>query len=190
MDLTPRPTTYKGIQMRSRLEARYAASFDRGHFAWTYEPQCFANDGGQYLPDFELHDVEVAHAFTPGWLDPFMPPRVRSIYVEVKPPGHDLAAVCQRMEIILDSDADAGLLLLSEEYAREGDPGSSDGLILMPAIGGSSMWIQAWLMTRTGKDGPAPGVIVVGFWTYFRLSGFRLAGEAEPLSTGDPECAA
>lgn len=47
-----RPTTYKGIQMRSRLEADYAASLDHQGYRWAYEPQCFASDAGQWLPDF------------------------------------------------------------------------------------------------------------------------------------------
>ena len=47
-----RPTTYKGIQMRSRLEADYAAYLDRRDCTWEYEPVCFASDEGQWLPDF------------------------------------------------------------------------------------------------------------------------------------------
>jgi hypothetical protein len=178
--LSPRPTTYKGIKMRSRLEARYAALFDERRFSWTYEPGCFANQEGQYLPDFELHDIDVAHAFTPGWVDPFLGARVRSVYVEVKPPDHALAEVCRRMEIILDSDADSGLLLLSEVY--DGDhPAGSDGLVLLPSIGGQSMWLQAWLHER---EPPRAGLLVVGLWTYFRISGFRLP------DVEDPGCAA
>lgn len=68
-----RPTTYKGIQMRSRLEARYAAWLDGIEADWQYEPQCFADDTfGQYLPDFVVRDVHVVG-------------RRRSVYVEVKP---------------------------------------------------------------------------------------------------------
>lgn len=58
-----RPTIYKGIPMRSRLEALWAAQFDSGGyvareddpgFRWTYEPVCFADGRRQYLPDFGL----------------------------------------------------------------------------------------------------------------------------------------
>lgn len=63
--LAPRPTTYKGIAMRSRLEAAWAEQFDAWGQAWQYEPQCYASEEGQYLPDFLL---------TPG-----------SVFVEVKP---------------------------------------------------------------------------------------------------------
>src|SRR5262245_46645920 len=47
-----RPTIYNGIQMRSRLEARIAAVLDGMGAEWAYEPQAFASNNGQYLPDF------------------------------------------------------------------------------------------------------------------------------------------
>lgn len=49
-----RPTLYKGTQMRSRTEARFAAHLDQCGFPWAYEPVCFADERGQYLPDFEV----------------------------------------------------------------------------------------------------------------------------------------
>lgn len=48
-----RPTLYRGIRMRSRLEADYAAHLDANGEKWTYEPECFASAEGQWLPDFE-----------------------------------------------------------------------------------------------------------------------------------------
>lgn len=63
-----RPTKYKGIQMRSRLEAKFAQHLDSHKITWEYESECFADELGQYLPDFTLR-VE-------GDAD---------IYVEVKP---------------------------------------------------------------------------------------------------------
>jgi hypothetical protein len=49
-----RPTLYKGIQMRSRLEADYAGYLDRRGHLWEYEPDCFAGPDGQRLPDFRI----------------------------------------------------------------------------------------------------------------------------------------
>ena len=53
-----RPTMYRGIRMRSRLEADYAAFLDRAcpilTAKWEYEPICFAGRQGQYLPDFRI----------------------------------------------------------------------------------------------------------------------------------------
>lgn len=50
------PTKYKGIQMRSRLEATWASFFDLLGWKWEYEP-CIdfpVNDEGRWVPDFEI----------------------------------------------------------------------------------------------------------------------------------------
>jgi len=86
-----RPTTYKGIQMRSRLEAGYAAFLDSQPDSptWEYEPRAFANEDGQYLPDFVVKEI---------------------VYVEVKPNSErDLDGVLRRMHIIQDTHPDAWL---------------------------------------------------------------------------------
>ena len=71
--LKARPTTYKGIEMRSRLEGKYAQWLDRvGGNEWIYEPKCFADETGQYLPDFLVRGVQ----FFEWTVD---------VYVEVKP---------------------------------------------------------------------------------------------------------
>jgi hypothetical protein len=50
-----RPTTYRGILMRSRLEAYFAAMLDGWPNAtWEYEPECFAGPSNQWLPDFRV----------------------------------------------------------------------------------------------------------------------------------------
>lgn len=47
------PTTYKGVNFRSRLEARWAVMFDALGWAWDYEPL----DLQGYIPDFILRGV-------------------------------------------------------------------------------------------------------------------------------------
>ena len=47
------PTVYKGVQMRSRLEARWAAVFDALGAKWEYEP--FDLNG--WIPDFLVHEL-------------------------------------------------------------------------------------------------------------------------------------
>lgn len=42
------PTTYRGTQFRSRLEARWASFFDLVEWPWVYEPF----DTGDWIPDF------------------------------------------------------------------------------------------------------------------------------------------
>lgn len=49
-----RETVYKGIKMRSRLEAAWAEQFDALGWQWEYEPICLAGEQGQYLPDFAV----------------------------------------------------------------------------------------------------------------------------------------
>lgn len=66
-----RPTLYKGIRMRSRLEADFAAALDKQGAYWEYEPECFAGPTGQWLPDFRVRHPGGASA--------------PSMLVEVKP---------------------------------------------------------------------------------------------------------
>lgn len=91
-----RPTIYKGIQMRSRLEAGYAAWLDLWGFDWEYEPQAFASEKGQYLPDFLLKDVVQLMS---GRL------RTTNVYVDVKSSGWqgDREVLAQRMALIWSS---------------------------------------------------------------------------------------
>ena len=64
------PTTHRGIEYRSRLEARWAAFFHNIGWEHTYEPF----DGHGYIPDFLIHGkrpllVEVKPAVTAGEYD-------------------------------------------------------------------------------------------------------------------------
>lgn len=102
-ELQARPTTYAGIRMRSRLEARFAAFLDRVGLPWEYEPRAFASRRGQYLPDFL-----VRHAGTLG-----------DVYVEVKGRAPDNPfEILDRMTIIWDSEPSASLACIVAAYAR------------------------------------------------------------------------
>jgi hypothetical protein len=50
MAITAIPTTYKGIEFRSRLEAKWAIMFDYFDWRWEYEPIDLAG----YIPDFHV----------------------------------------------------------------------------------------------------------------------------------------
>ena len=50
MTITAIPTTYKGIEFRSRLEAKWAVMFNQLGWTWEYEPI----DLNGYIPDFIL----------------------------------------------------------------------------------------------------------------------------------------
>lgn len=97
-DSTPlkaRPTAYKGIRMRSRTEAAYAARLDGAGLSWEYEPRCFADETGQYLPDFRVtyHD-SVAYV------------EVKGVLVD-----EDVVPVQERMEVIWASEPRALLVI-------------------------------------------------------------------------------
>lgn len=104
-----RTTLYRGIRMRSRLEADFAAWLDREGNSWEYEPVCFAGPAGQWLPDFRI------------------PGNYGNSYIEVKPASlTDLAQIdriLERMEVTWLSEPDAHLRLILWEYA--GDPDES-----------------------------------------------------------------
>jgi len=51
MNVPAIPTTYAGVNFRSRLEAKWAAMFDLLGWRWEYEPE----DLHMYIPDFVLY---------------------------------------------------------------------------------------------------------------------------------------
>jgi hypothetical protein len=115
-----RVTLYKGIRMRSRLEADYAAHLDRhaphGE-SWEYEPICFGSDAGQWLPDFRV-----------TWTHP---EGKTARYVEVKPvqliqKSPTMPATVElvdklltQMSVVWDSEPAAGLMLSFHGYGQE-----------------------------------------------------------------------
>ena len=90
-----RPVEYRGIQMRSKLEAEFAWYLDERGFEWQYEPRIFGPVGEGYLPDFFIHE------------------RGDRCYIEVKPTVAKANAAKDRMKIIWEADPDAILLVVS-----------------------------------------------------------------------------
>lgn len=88
-----RLTTYRGTEMRSRLERRFAVHLDATGERWIYEPRLF----GGYLPDFEIRDL---------------PQRT---YIEVKPTLAEVREAAKRMEVIWREYPDALLIVACEE---------------------------------------------------------------------------
>jgi len=87
--LKARPTVYRGIAMRSRLEAHFAAALDSvaDRDEWSYEPRAYADATGQYLPDFELCDSR--------------------FFIEVKPTREHALRAVDRARIVFSSEPDA-----------------------------------------------------------------------------------
>lgn len=56
--MKPIPTTYRGIEFRSRLEAEWARNLTALGIRWEYEVEGYVlADGTRYLPDFWLPDI-------------------------------------------------------------------------------------------------------------------------------------
>ena len=54
-----KPTIYKGIEFRSKLEARVALFLDKGKIPYEYEPERLGNESGEeYNPDFYLPETD------------------------------------------------------------------------------------------------------------------------------------
>lgn len=105
-----RPTIYNGIQMRSRLEAGFAAWLDRQNLEWQYEPQTFATQRGQYLPDFFVSNLPILIGETVRWVP---------VYIELKPDAHvDLPRIQTQFAVILDNDPDMITILITERNTR------------------------------------------------------------------------
>lgn len=99
IDLIPaRPTTYRGIKMRSRLEASVAAEFDQFGYEWAYEPRAYANASGQYLPDFQILTMPSG-------------PLPRPTFMEVRPTIERAYLAMSQMPIIWDSEPRAFLII-------------------------------------------------------------------------------
>lgn len=106
--LKARPTVYRGIQMRSRLEATFAQGLDASGVRWEYEPRAYAGPAGQYLPDFQLFERE--------W----------PVFIEVRPTIDRAYSAMARMQIIWDSEPEARLSIFVADcgyfYTNRHDP--------------------------------------------------------------------
>jgi hypothetical protein len=92
------PATYRGVRMRSQLEADFAHHLDSmGARNWEYEPKRYASPDGTYLPDF------------------FVGPRM---FFEVKPTYEEVQGAMERMEIIWATLPDAVLTVVCAEGCR------------------------------------------------------------------------
>jgi len=81
-DLTPKPTKYKRITYRSRLEARWAVCLDHATNVrrFSYEPKHIDLGGGEtYLPDFLIYRTRKTP--TRFWLE-VKPAKISEDYVK------------------------------------------------------------------------------------------------------------
>lgn len=95
-EVVSRPAVYRGVQMRSQLEADFALHLDHLGVDWDYEPERIAG----YLPDFRLVRNEEA------------------TYVELKPTIEQAEAAKERIERVWTKHPEAVLLVVSAEQSR------------------------------------------------------------------------
>jgi hypothetical protein len=107
-----RPTVYKGIKMRSRLEADYASALDRDGETWEYEPTCFAGPDGQWLPDFRVGQYGAYVEIKPAYLIEWDGPEPRDTWNRVD-------EILERMTVAWLSEPDAILQLIFWTYGAE-----------------------------------------------------------------------
>ncbi len=91
------PTTYRGVNMRSRLEAKWAAFFDAGKIPWEYEPADY-----------------------PGWIPDF---RIGKILVDVKPATNfpeEVAEKLVRAAPVTSESAHDALMIIRESPTDDG----------------------------------------------------------------------
>ena len=148
--LPARPTTYNGVEMRSRLEAGFAMWLDQMRWPWEYEPECFASPRGQWLPDFYVPGIRCV------WIDPVTTELEGAcgLYVEVKPAIFDraqTAAMRLRMSALYESRSDVVAII-----AREGtnpEVVSRDGTYGTPL---DWSWNGLWPIDSRRTEGPWP----------------------------------
>ena len=143
-NIPARPTSYKGVTMRSRLEAGFAMWLDQMRWSWEYEPECFANEHGQWLPDFVITDIPCVSSA--HWL--------RSpVYVEVKPvtfTNAESVALRARMAAAYDTHPNCAVVLVREGTNPE---------IVHPDLTTEPLdwtWTGLWPIDARRVDGPWP----------------------------------
>ena len=140
--LKARPTTYKGIEMRSRLEAGFAQWLDEWGCDWEYEPRAFASERGQYLPDFKVSNVLVGY-------------RRADLYIEVKPNlANDLDAWTDarlsEADVIHESEPEAIFVVAVKDVGRQVDYATA--FVATPANLGN-LWVACWSHSGDGNLG-------------------------------------
>ena len=112
-----KPTEYRGVTMRSKLEADFARFLDSRRVDWVYEPAIFGPIGQGYLPDFQVLRPDEHH------------------YFEVKPTLREVDEAKRRMAVIWDSYPDATLVIACAEQSR---------FFSATARGEWTTWVELW----------------------------------------------
>lgn len=125
------PTTYAGVRMRSRLEARCARVLDTIGIPWRYEPFVVyvpGQRGSGYLPDFQLW---------PGAATPwFVEIKPTAIYGRTHADPSDLTMAVDKLGRVRHSRPDATLVLWLA------DPRHVDMGVVLIHVASTDEWVR------------------------------------------------
>ena len=128
MQLTAKPTRYKGILFRSALESRWASFLDQLGVRWQYEPKVFKVTLGGYLPDFYFPALKMWAEVKPGPLDKEAMMKIMDVVVEagenallLEGPPHSKVRMVKPCMDMQSLDSYRGLVLGDFDLTRRGD---------------------------------------------------------------------
>lgn len=94
--IAPKPTVYRGIRFRSRLEAQWAYVFDQLMWRWRYEPIDLLG----YVPDFILYGTDDNKVFVEVKPSEIYKDNRRTIIRKAKNAGiKELLVLCENAQI-------------------------------------------------------------------------------------------
>lgn len=103
-----RPSVYKGVAFRSRLEVRFAFHLDLLGETWVYEPRVYGPKGRGYLPDFEIIGA------------------TRPTFIELKPTRKQAEAAKAKVAVIWETHPGALIIIAAAQgctfYGSQGGP--------------------------------------------------------------------
>lgn len=163
-EIKSKPTEYKGIQFRSKLEAQVAYFFDQCGIHWQYEPDRLGDGDREYNPDFYLPETDD--------------------YVEVKGerPGYEQEILKARSFVSFDGPIKR-LIIISEIP----DP-NQPGMPHFPCYFASARHSygdgieMGWYFFQDMGEGIASGHISSAHFADPRISSWNVGNEYKPFS--------
>jgi hypothetical protein len=142
MSIKAKPTYYKGILFRSRLEALWAHWFDCNGFNWQYEPEItLSEDGTMYTPDFLIDkDGVIAFVEVKPTLEMFNDNAKRRIFSFIRTQQH--FDVCHKF-----------ILIVGQPHQEPGFYEIFDGNYILPMARKSNIFGQCEFYTMNFSTG-------------------------------------
>jgi hypothetical protein len=130
--IAAKPTTYRGVSMKSKLESQVAIELDRLDIPWAYEPRIYWKPSVKrsgYLPDFRLWPKRREHPW-------FVEVKPSGIYCERHTDTSDLLTALEKLMVIRHTEPDATLVLWLA------DPRADDMGTMLVRVPDSDRWVE------------------------------------------------